>query len=328
MTNKQLSKIPPYIYQFTAFEDILSGVATTNVLIDVIGEFIDMEMSQLESMPKKVVFSMRDQRSSLSAKTDGNNISCTLWGQFASQLLKYERGHKFGPIVVILTIAKIREAKGYPITIQNTMYGSKLFINDNNIQEIQVFAKSLGSGKPYESYNQRMSNTSSSSLGGSQDKFFQNAVVKTISELIQLDHESVCVTYGTIEKLFTNGWYYDGCPQCNRKADAIRIPFNCPGCGKFLKEVVPRYRVEIRVNYNHDNMKFLIKQPAVDLKELMLSEGKLNPMSIPQAVDDLVTKSLAFKVKVHPTYKRCSVIQVSEDSQLICTGQYFLSHDQ
>ncbi|KAF1892502.1 hypothetical protein Lal_00010968 [Lupinus albus] len=223
----------------------------------------------------------------------GNNISCTLWGQFASQLLKYERDHKFGPIVVILALAKIREAKGgYPITIQNTMYGSKIFINDNNIQEIQVFTKSLGSRKPYESYNQRISNTFSSSLGGLK------TIVKTISELIQLDHEFVCVTYGTIEKLFANGWYYDGCPQCNRKADAIRIPFNCPGCGKFFKEV-------------------LIKQPAVDLKELMLSEGELNPMSIPQAVDDLVTKSLAFKVKVYPTYKRCSVIQVSEDSQLI-----------
>ncbi|KAF1881393.1 hypothetical protein Lal_00023429 [Lupinus albus] len=48
------------------------------------------------------------------------------------------------------------------------MYGSKLFINDNNIQEIQVFTKSLGSGKPYDSYNQRMSNTSSSSLGVSR----------------------------------------------------------------------------------------------------------------------------------------------------------------
>ncbi|CAL0303592.1 unnamed protein product [Lupinus luteus] len=40
-------------------------------------------------------------------------------------------------------------------------------------------------------------------------------------------------------------------------------------------------------------------------------------MSIPQVVDDIVTKSLAFKVKVQPTYKRCSFIQVSEDSQVI-----------
>ncbi|OIV89096.1 hypothetical protein TanjilG_27887 [Lupinus angustifolius] len=61
----------------------------------------------------------------------------------------------------------------------------------------------------------------------------------------------------------------------------------------------------------------LIKQPAVDLKELLILEGEFNPLSIPQAVDDLVTKSLAFKVKLQPTYKRCSVIQVSEDSQLI-----------
>ncbi|KAE9594062.1 hypothetical protein Lalb_Chr18g0049781 [Lupinus albus] len=40
-------------------------------------------------------------------------------------------------------------------------------------------------------------------------------------------------------------------------------------------------------------------------------------MSIPHAVDEIVTKSFAFKVKVHRTYKRCSFIQVSEDSQLI-----------
>ncbi|CAL0308155.1 unnamed protein product [Lupinus luteus] len=61
----------------------------------------------------------------------------------------------------------------------------------------------------------------------------------------------------------------------------------------------------------------LIKKPAIDLKEFLLLEGEFNPMSIPQAVDDLVSKSLAFKVKLQPTYKRCSVIQVLEDSQLI-----------
>ncbi|CAL0322445.1 unnamed protein product [Lupinus luteus] len=61
----------------------------------------------------------------------------------------------------------------------------------------------------------------------------------------------------------------------------------------------------------------LIKNPAIDLKELLLLEGEFNPMSIPLVVDDLVSKSLAFKVKLQPTYQRCSVIQVSEDSQLI-----------
>ncbi|OIW15408.1 hypothetical protein TanjilG_13744 [Lupinus angustifolius] len=129
--------------------------------------------------------------------------------------------------------------------------------------------------------------------------------------------ESICVTYGTIEKLFANGWYYDGCPQFNRKADAIQLPINCPGCGKYLQEVVPRFRVGVRVRYADDSMKFvlwnceceqLIRQAASDLMELLLSEGELNPMSIPHDVDDIVTKSLAFKVKVQPTYKHCSVI--------------------
>ncbi|KAF1886964.1 hypothetical protein Lal_00046202, partial [Lupinus albus] len=126
----------------------------------------------------------------------GDNISCTLWGQFASQLLKYEENHKLGSIVLILTLAKIQETKCYitfsiyPVTIQNTMYCSKLFINNNNIHEIQVFTNT-----------------------GSQDKFFHNAVVRIISKLIHIGHESICVTYDIIEKLFANGWYYDECPK-------------------------------------------------------------------------------------------------------------------
>ncbi|XP_019414181.1 PREDICTED: uncharacterized protein LOC109325982 [Lupinus angustifolius] len=238
MKNKELPEIPLYIYKFTTFEDILNGVVTSDVLVDVIGEFVDIEMSQPESTPKKVVFIMRDQR--------GNRISCTLWGQFATQLLKYEEDHKLDPIVVILTLAKIKEARGcHPVTIQNAMYSSKLYINDNNIPEIQYFTSS-------------MSQSSSCSQGGLQDKFFYNATVKTIGEIIHVCEESVSLTYGTIDKLFSNGWYYEGCPHCNQKTDTISIPGNCVGCGKYLDDVVARYRIEVRVSYGHDSMKFVL----------------------------------------------------------------------
>ncbi|CAL0308154.1 unnamed protein product [Lupinus luteus] len=96
MTLKELCEIPPCVYNFTAFEDILNGVAAT--------DFIDIEMTKPESTPKKVVFFMRDQR--------GDTLSCTLWGQFDAQLLKFEENHKSGHIVGILTLAKIRDAKG------------------------------------------------------------------------------------------------------------------------------------------------------------------------------------------------------------------------
>ncbi|CAL0318360.1 unnamed protein product [Lupinus luteus] len=104
MTLKELCEIPSYVYNLIAFEDTLNGVVATDVLVDVIGEFIDIELTQPESTPKKVVFFMRDQM--------GDTLICTLWGQFAAQLLKFEENHKSGPIVVILTLAKIRDAKG------------------------------------------------------------------------------------------------------------------------------------------------------------------------------------------------------------------------
>lgn len=44
-----------------------------------------------------------------------------------------------------------------------------------------------------------------------------------------------------------------------------------------------------------------------------LQDGETNDMAIPAAVDDLVGKTLGFKVKVQPTYKRCSVVAITED---------------
>ncbi|KAE9595396.1 hypothetical protein Lalb_Chr17g0338361 [Lupinus albus] len=55
----------------------------------------------------------------------------------------------------------------------------------------------------------------------------------------------------------------------------------------------------------------------IDVELLFYSRWGTESNVHSQAVDDIVTKLLVFKIKVHPTYKRCSVIQVSEDSQVI-----------
>ncbi|OIW03305.1 hypothetical protein TanjilG_16454 [Lupinus angustifolius] len=60
MKHKQLPKISAYIDHFTSFENILHAVATTSVLVDVIGEFVDLELSHPKSIPKKVIFIMRN----------------------------------------------------------------------------------------------------------------------------------------------------------------------------------------------------------------------------------------------------------------------------
>ena len=42
----------------------------------------------------------------------------------------------------------------------------------------------------------------------------------------------MCVTVATISKLLVaNGWIYDGCKKCNKKADGEGSSFVCVGCG-------------------------------------------------------------------------------------------------
>ncbi|KAG4957745.1 hypothetical protein JHK85_044125 [Glycine max] len=71
---------------------------------------------------------------------DGEILSCTLWEHYYAQFLSYlnERGDD-GPMVVILTHARIKDAHGsYLASVTNSFKASKLLINDP-ILEIQEF---------------------------------------------------------------------------------------------------------------------------------------------------------------------------------------------
>ncbi|KAH1249453.1 putative pentatricopeptide repeat-containing protein [Glycine max] len=70
----------------------------------------------------------------------GEILSCTLWENYWTQFLSYlnERGDD-GPMVIILTHARIKDAQGsYPASVSNSFKASKLLINDP-ILEIQEF---------------------------------------------------------------------------------------------------------------------------------------------------------------------------------------------
>ncbi|RZB43056.1 hypothetical protein D0Y65_053599, partial [Glycine soja] len=74
----------------------------------------------------------------------GEILSCTLWENYCIQFLSYlnERGDD-GPMVIILTHARIKDAHGsYPASVINSFKASKLLINDP-ILEIQEFKERL-----------------------------------------------------------------------------------------------------------------------------------------------------------------------------------------
>ncbi|KAG5077833.1 hypothetical protein JHK82_056528 [Glycine max] len=61
LKEQDLPDIPHYGYDFTKFETIINKNVVADVLIEVIGEFVDLVQCSLETRPKKLVFTMRDE---------------------------------------------------------------------------------------------------------------------------------------------------------------------------------------------------------------------------------------------------------------------------
>lgn len=321
ITPRDLPEIPESVYNFTLFDAIINGTATPDFLIDVIGEVVEIGQWSLDGKPKKVIFTLKDEC--------GSVMTCTLWEALAMEFRDCLDKHENGPIVLLLNMAKIKEAKGpYPVAIQNSMYGSHVFVNAD-MNEIQDFKNRL---EPTQlsliNCSQVRSQYSGSSSYAVGDRFMHNAEVKYLSELSKLKKECMCVTVATITKLLVaNGWIYDSCPKCNKKVDANVLPFVCVGCGNESSTTIPKFRVEVRVAQPRETAIFtlwdrdchtLINQTASDIKQSIVDEeGDFDPRDIPESLDRVLGKKCAFRFKVVPGNTRHSVSLLSQDEALI-----------
>ncbi|CAH9111546.1 unnamed protein product [Cuscuta europaea] len=253
-------------------------------------------------------------------------IMCTLWQDYASKFLEFHENHKSELIVIILTQAKIKEPEGInPMFIQNSKFGSKLLINED-IVDIQKFKDSYCSVQAKERPCQSQSQLSNSKFT-EQEKLTYRASVMSISDINCLTEETTCVTMGTIAKFVVgkSGWSYEACSGCTKKAEPHIKSFTCK-CGKFNDKTTLRYRLEVMVYNNEDCTKFvlwdqeciqIIGRTANELKNEMLQQGEDDPLSYPEALDELLGRTMAFRVKMQPTYNAASVLKVSEDARII-----------
>ncbi|KAG4921254.1 hypothetical protein JHK86_050067 [Glycine max] len=214
------------------------------------------------------------------------------------QFLSYlnERGND-GPMVIILTHARIKDAQGsYPASVSNSFKASKLLINDP-ILEIQEFKERLlDLGFEVSPVLLPGDQASSQVLGGSQlsskDSFLSKAEVKSISKINDIFEDVVCVTVGIISKIVmdNHSWCYPACLQCHRKTDIQTGPFTC-GCGKDNDQPVLRVKIE--------------------------QDGDLDLNASPQALDRLLGHVLAFKVRIQSKFKNVVVLRYSNELDLI-----------
>ncbi|KHN25037.1 hypothetical protein glysoja_043713, partial [Glycine soja] len=127
-----LHELPFKEFRFVEFANVVAGNFVSGLLVDIIGVVDQVVFRHVSSKNTRVVFRMKD--------LSGEILSCTLWENYCTQFLSYlnERGDD-GPMVIILTHARIKDAQGsYPASVSNSFKASKLLINDP-ILEIQEF---------------------------------------------------------------------------------------------------------------------------------------------------------------------------------------------
>ncbi|KAL5186890.1 putative pentatricopeptide repeat-containing protein [Glycine soja] len=279
-----LHELPFKEFRFAEFANVVASNFVSGLLVDIIGVVDQVVFRHVSSKNTRVVFRIKD--------LSGEILSCTLWENYWTQFLSYlnERGDD-GPMVIILTHARIKDAQGsYPASVSNSFKASKLLINDP-ILEIQEFKERL------------------LDLG-----------VEMSPVLLPGDQANsqdvVYVTMGTISKIVmdNHSWCYPACVQCHRKTDIQTGPFTC-GCGKENNQ--PVLRVEVMVTQNNKSSKFLlwdrecaelIGETADDVNRVKIEDGDLDLNSSPQALDKLLGHVLAFKAcsKIDPSNVDCN----------------------
>ncbi|KAG5052258.1 hypothetical protein JHK87_004456 [Glycine soja] len=242
-----------------------------------------------------------------------------------------ERGND-GPIIIILTHARIKDAQGsYPASVSNSFKASKLLINEPvlEIQEFRERLLDLGVEvnpvlPPGDQGSSQLSGASQLSL---KDVFLSKAEAKTISEINGISEYVVSVMVGTTSKIVmdNHSWCYPACVQCHRKIDIETGPFTC-GCGKDNDQPVLRYRVEVMVSQNNDSSKFLlwdrecvelISQIADEVNRVKIEDGDVDLNASPQALDRLLGYVLAFKVRIQSKFRNVVVLRYSNELYLI-----------
>lgn len=317
-------EIPNHRINFKPFAEIVAGKWKPDILYHVIGVVQDMGYCQLiEGTGKKlqVNFTMKD--------LSDISINCTLWEDYASKFLKFNNERKeFGPVVVMLTYAKLKEEGRFPLSVSNTYGYTKLFINDD-VAEMMEFKECLPKEGPLCSQSQLVCTQSSTgSQFNSEDDLLSKNLVLPLSQIVQLDQITYVVTVATVDKVNStkHGWYYLACHKCPKQAKGDKPPYTCDSGHNTETEIV-RYKLELDVSYEDTKTTFvlwdaevtqLLKISAADLRINMINAGITNRFEYPMLMDKLAEKTWVAKVKWQPKWKSCSVVCIK-------TGQPFVN---
>ncbi|KAL5193323.1 hypothetical protein HKD37_20G055561 [Glycine soja] len=232
-------------FRFVEFSNIIYGDFEAG-LLTLLASLMRCSFAMSHKKNTRVVFKIKD--------LSGQVLSCTIWENYCLQFLAYlNEIENDGPMVIILTHARIKEGQGsYPPSVSNLLKASQLLINEP-VLEIQEFKERLSDLGIEVGLVLTPRGQGSSQLSGR----------------IVMDNHS---------------WCYPACIQCHKKTDIEVAPFKC-GCGKendqpILSECaeligqsadeVNRVKIEVRVQPKFRNVVVLRYSNELDLINVVL----------------------------------------------------------
>ncbi|KAL5137844.1 Replication factor A protein 1 [Glycine soja] len=270
-------------FKFVEFGNVVAGNFVASLLVDIIGIVDQVLFRHVSSKNTRVAFRTKD--------LSGEVLSCTLWENYCMQFLAYlnECGND-GPIVIILTHARIKDAQGsYLALVSNLFKASKLLINEH-VLEIQEF----------------------------RERYFGYRLF--VLRKIVMDNHSwcypACIQCHRKTDIQT-GPFTCGCGKDNDQP-VLRILY-------LTGMYIGRYRVEVMVSQNNDSSKFLLCDrecaeligEIVEVNRVKIEDGDVDLNASPQALDRLLGYVLAFKVRIQSKFRNVVVLRYSNELDLI-----------
>ncbi|XP_013651116.2 replication protein A 70 kDa DNA-binding subunit B-like [Brassica napus] len=285
------------------FETILTGKHNTNILIDLIGQVLDLgDLDTVHCTGGK------ERKNDL-------RLPCCLWGTYAENVYNACQEAEDGFIVCLLRFAKIGHFRG-EVQISNAYDSSKIFINPD-IQEAQAFRK-IDSG---DSLAITISDSGDNKLDKKlvSHKWMQ-CQEKNLAELVESTEVEPCRVIATICDIDTDwGWYLFGCFDCNKKVfqesktvkrvngkDVLKYVWWCETCQKLVYSVKPQFKIHLMVKDDTGESSFMlldsIAKVIVPQSAEYLLNGSLDELEedadFPDAITTLIGQTFTFGVYV------------------------------
>ncbi|XP_015932486.1 replication protein A 70 kDa DNA-binding subunit B-like [Arachis duranensis] len=244
--------IPIESFDFVATKEILSSVKDDLYLIDFVG--------LLSTKSELIPFEYRNRKShymkiELDDLSGSEKLSCTLWENYASELITLLDANKATEFIIVLQFAKMKFYNGV-MTITNTNYTTRLMVNAD-LEVVKKFRQKLiRLGSKHS--------TSVEVIGrvvrhSPSEDFLSLTPYATIHQIKETLEKSTFVTCGTVIDIDRDhAWWYKACRQCTQGLEALTNQFYCAKCDVYSTIFAPRFCIQVCVGDESDTATFVL----------------------------------------------------------------------